>query len=162
MPLPASESNPNPLGTLGRLFSQPRTRVKYYKQLYLRLLKRTNPGQSDHDLLLSATKTLNRLYYQFEARLGVSITVSDHGPQPTGESVKAQLQQLEQTLSSPPPIESKSERRDSRGSPQWGGSTTFVSPKLEQFMCSDPLLGIRDRHGTQLTPLSVGVLHQCP
>ena len=151
MPPPASESNPNPLWTLDRLFLQPRTRVKYYKQLDLRLLKSTKPGQSEHNLLLSATETLDRLYYQVEARLGVSITVPEHGPQPTGNSVKAQLQQPERELSPPPPIASNSERLDSRGSRQWRSSTTLVSSKFEQFMCSDPLPGIRDRQGTQST-----------
>ena len=75
--------------------------VQILKQLYSRLLKSTKPGRSDHGLLLSATKTLDRLYHQVEARLGVSVTVSEHGPQPTGDSVEAQLQLLEQELSPP-------------------------------------------------------------
>ena len=36
---------------------------------------------------------------------------------------------------------SKSERRDTRGSSQWGSSTSFVSSKFEQSICSDPLQG---------------------
>ena len=118
--------------TLDRLFLQPRSRLKYYKKLYARLLKSTKPGRSDHSLLLSATETLDRLFHRVETRLGVSVTVSEHGPQPTGDSVEAQLQQLEQELSPPPPIASKSERRDSHGSSQWGSGTTFVSSKSEQ------------------------------
>ena len=120
----------------------------------------TKSGRPDHSLLLSATKTLDRLCHQVEARVGVSVTVSEHGPRPTGDSVEAQLQLVEQELSPSPPIASNSERRDSLGSSQWGGSTMFVSSKFEQFMYSDPLPGIRGHQGIQLTPLSVGVLHQ--
>jgi len=148
------------LWTLDRLFLQPRARLKYYKKLYSRLLKSTRPGRSDHALLLSATETLDRLFQRVEARLTVSVTAPEHGPQPTTDSVEAQLQQLEQELSPPPPIGGTSERRDSRGSSQWGSSTTFVLSKIEQSMYSDALPVIRDRQGTQPTPLSVGVLHQ--
>ena len=127
LPPPLSESDPSPLWTLDRLFLLPRTRLKYYKKLYSRLLKSTKPGRSDHTLLLSATETLDQLFQRVEAQLAVSVTGPDFGPQPTGDSVEAQLQLLEQELSPPPPIGSKSERRDSHGSSQWGSSTTFVS-----------------------------------
>lgn len=146
--------------TLDRLFLQPRARLKYYKKLYSRLLKSTKPGRSDHNLLLSATETLDRLFHRVEARLAVSVTESERGQEPTGESVEAQLQQLEQELSPPPPI-AASERRDSHESSQWGSSTTFVPSKSRKMRVSDALPGIRDHQGTRPTPLSVGVPHQC-
>jgi hypothetical protein len=132
IPPPVSESDPNPLWTLDRLFLLPRARLKYYKKLYSRLLKSTKPGRSDHTLLLSATDTLDRLFQRVEAQLSVSVTGRESGPQQITDSVEAQLQQLEKELSPPPLIGKASERRDSHGSSQGGSSTTFVSSKLEQ------------------------------
>lgn len=160
LPPPLSESDPSPQWTLDRLFLLPRTRLKYYKKLYSRLLKSTKPGRSDHTLLLSATETLERLFQQVEARLGVPVTGPDFGTQPTGDSVEAQLQLLEQELSPPPPIGNESERRDSHESSQWGSSTTFVSSKFGQYIYSEAVPGIKGHHGTQPILLSVEVRHQ--
>ena len=50
--------------------------------------------------------------------------------------------------SAAPPIASKSEQYDPRGNSQRVSSTTFVSSKFEQIMCSHPLPGIRDYQAT--------------
>ncbi|KAF8642369.1 hypothetical protein AX16_009637 [Volvariella volvacea WC 439] len=64
-PPPSSESG---LWTLDALFLLPKTRLKYYKKLYGRLLKSTSEGKSDHRLLVGAVDTLNRLLSTIESR----------------------------------------------------------------------------------------------
>lgn len=47
--------------TLDALFLLPFKRVEYYKRLYSKLLRSTQPGRSDHRLLISANDKLDRL-----------------------------------------------------------------------------------------------------
>jgi hypothetical protein len=53
--------NGSPTWTLDALFALPRARLKYYKKLYTRLLKSTQPGRSDHKLLTGAVEKLESL-----------------------------------------------------------------------------------------------------
>ena len=55
------------------LFSLPRARLKYYKKLYTRLLKSTQPGRSDHKLLTEAVEKLESLLAILAEREGVVI-----------------------------------------------------------------------------------------
>ena len=114
MPPPAN-SDP-PFWTLDSLFLLPRSRLKYYKKLYARLLKSTSPGRSDHRLLLSATETLDSLFAQAESRLGVVVGQSnpDLATSPNGP-VDINVQDTERDLPPPPPIRELYER-DSVGS----------------------------------------------
>jgi hypothetical protein len=54
--------------TLDNLFLLPKTRLKYYKKLYGRLLKSTAPGRSDYKLLVGALETLDTLLATLESR----------------------------------------------------------------------------------------------
>ncbi|KZT44471.1 hypothetical protein SISSUDRAFT_21835 [Sistotremastrum suecicum HHB10207 ss-3] len=54
--------------TLDSLFALPRTRLKYYKNLYGRLLGSTPEGRSDHRLLVAANERLANLLSQIEVR----------------------------------------------------------------------------------------------
>jgi hypothetical protein len=54
--------------TLDDLFLLPKARLKYYKKLYNRLLKTTEPGRSDHRLLVGALDTLEFLIGVVESR----------------------------------------------------------------------------------------------
>ncbi|KXN89941.1 Rho guanine nucleotide exchange factor 37 [Leucoagaricus sp. SymC.cos] len=65
-PPPASAENPS--WTLDGLFLLPKTRLKYYKKLYSRLLKTTEPGRSDYRLLVGALDTLEFLLGVVESR----------------------------------------------------------------------------------------------
>ncbi|KAF8584498.1 hypothetical protein K439DRAFT_1346092 [Ramaria rubella] len=56
-----SESRNAHMWTLDALFALPRARLKYYKKLYIRLLKSTQPGRSDHKLLTGAVEKLEML-----------------------------------------------------------------------------------------------------
>ncbi|KAG9304606.1 hypothetical protein G9A89_020170 [Geosiphon pyriformis] len=47
--------------SLDFFFEMPLTRLHYYKKLYMRLLKSTEPGRSDHDLLAAANERLDIL-----------------------------------------------------------------------------------------------------
>ncbi|CAG8465277.1 4206_t:CDS:10 [Ambispora gerdemannii] len=47
--------------SLDFFFEMPLTRLQYYKKLYMRLLKSTAPGRSDHQLLFSANQRLDIL-----------------------------------------------------------------------------------------------------
>lgn len=53
----SSSSSP----TLDVLFSLPLVRLRYYKKLYSKLLKSTQPGRSDHKLLTGANAKLDEL-----------------------------------------------------------------------------------------------------
>lgn len=64
-PPPASESR---TWTLDDLFLLPKARLKYYKKLYSRLLKTTEPGRSDYRLLVGALDTLEFLLGVVESR----------------------------------------------------------------------------------------------
>ena len=54
--------------TLDALFLLPKTRLSYYKKLYGRLLKTTEPGRSDYRLLVGALDTLEFLLGVVESR----------------------------------------------------------------------------------------------
>ncbi len=59
--------------TLDSLFALPHIRLKYYKKLYSRLLKSTQPGRSDHRLLVGANEKLDELVDKSKKRLAVSV-----------------------------------------------------------------------------------------
>lgn len=59
--------------TLDGLFALPRIRLKYYKKLYSRLLKSTQPGRSDHKLLVGANERLDGLLALAISKLDVIV-----------------------------------------------------------------------------------------
>ena len=65
--------DPNELWTLDSLFALPHIRLKYYKKLYSRLLKSTQPGRSDYRLLVGANEKLDELVDKSKRRLAVSV-----------------------------------------------------------------------------------------
>jgi hypothetical protein len=99
-----------PVWTMDALFLLPRTRLKYYKKLYARLLKSTSPGRSDHKMLLSATETLDSLFAKVESRLDIMVGTED----PSGSGPLNNMSELERELPPPPPF--KDDARDSYGS----------------------------------------------
>ena len=109
--IPTPSNVDPPVWTLDTLFLLPRTRLKYYKKLYARLLKSTVPGKSDHALLLDATSTLETLFVMAESRLNVVVgePTSSEPPPPLS------MQDLERDLPPPPPL-TDPQGRDSYGS----------------------------------------------
>jgi len=71
---PASGSQPldTPVWSLDELFLLPKARIKYYKKLYGRLLKGTQPGRSDYKLLIGAAEKLDKLLATVEARMSIT------------------------------------------------------------------------------------------
>lgn len=68
-PPTASPDDPNPrIWTLDELFLLPMRRLKYFKKLYGRLLKGTQPGRSNHKLLADAAEKLDKLLTTLDAR----------------------------------------------------------------------------------------------
>ena len=65
--------DPSEPWTLDSLFGLPHIRLKYYKKLYSRLLKSTQPGRSDHRLLVGANEKLDDLLEKSKSRLSVSV-----------------------------------------------------------------------------------------
>ncbi|CDW97952.1 hypothetical protein [Sporisorium scitamineum] len=65
--------DPNEPWTLDSLFALPHLRLKYYKRLYSRLLKSTQPGRSDHRLLVRANEKLDELVDKSKRRLARSV-----------------------------------------------------------------------------------------
>lgn len=76
-PPPSSVStlNPNdvPTWSLDSLFLLPKSRLKYYRKLYNRLLKSTTPGRSDHRLLQNALEKLDRLLGTLDMRADIQV-----------------------------------------------------------------------------------------
>jgi hypothetical protein len=70
--------SPGDVWTLDALFALPQVRLKYYKKLYSRLLKSTQPGRSDHRLLVGANEKLDELLERSKRR--ISMSVLDEGP----------------------------------------------------------------------------------
>jgi hypothetical protein len=68
-PPSASSGNPDTqIWTLDELFLLPTGRLKYFKKLYGRLLKGTQPGRSDYKLLAGAAEKLDKLLAIQDAR----------------------------------------------------------------------------------------------
>ena len=66
---PSASADPNSqIWTLDELFLLPMRRLKYFKKLYGRLLKGTQPGRSDHKLLADGAETLDKLLATVDAR----------------------------------------------------------------------------------------------
>ncbi|TFY79045.1 hypothetical protein EWM64_g4969 [Hericium alpestre] len=89
-PLPvdgSAHSSEPPIWTLDQLFLLPKARIKYYKKLYARLRKGTQPGRSDHKLLLGAAEKLDRLLATIESRSTIKAGggSSPSSPQPEAE-----------------------------------------------------------------------------
>ncbi|KAF5390189.1 hypothetical protein D9757_002844 [Collybiopsis confluens] len=77
-PLAGSDSE----WTLDALFLLPKSRLKYYRKLYGRLLKSTAPGRSDHKLLVGAVDRLDRLFDTVEQRQTVRVGSFDSSAPP--------------------------------------------------------------------------------
>ncbi|KAH8835154.1 hypothetical protein DL96DRAFT_1702156 [Flagelloscypha sp. PMI_526] len=69
-PPPNSDSGP---WTLDSLFLLPKTRLKYYRKLYSRLLKSTSPGRNDHKLLAAAVEKLEFLLDTLDSRADIRV-----------------------------------------------------------------------------------------
>ncbi|KAG8906619.1 hypothetical protein FRB99_006489 [Tulasnella sp. 403] len=76
-PPSTSSSDGAPVWTLDSLFDLPRLRIKYYKKLYARLLKSTQPGRSDHRLLVGANERLDTLLALVTSRMEIRVGVTD-------------------------------------------------------------------------------------
>ncbi len=59
--------------TLDALFALPRLRLRYYKKLYARLLKNTQPERSDHPLLVRANERLEGLIAAVADRMDMTV-----------------------------------------------------------------------------------------
>ncbi|WVO15823.1 hypothetical protein L204_103485 [Cryptococcus depauperatus] len=66
-------SPPSIQWTLDELFLLPYRRLKYYKKMYMRLLKNSKEGQNVYDLLTNANQRLDSLLREIEARLGMDV-----------------------------------------------------------------------------------------
>lgn len=93
--LPRSEDSTSP--SMDQLFSLPVYRIAYYKKLYTKLLKSTQPGRSDHKLLVEANDQLDKLAEACREGKERRVAMLDDGPHPSRTPVDAFLPLL------PPP-----------------------------------------------------------
>ncbi|KAI0307719.1 hypothetical protein B0F90DRAFT_1664754 [Multifurca ochricompacta] len=70
-PSTSSVNTDSSIWTLDELFLLPKGRLKYFKKLYGRLLKGTQPGRSDYKLLAGAAVKLDKLLAILDARADV-------------------------------------------------------------------------------------------
>ncbi|TFY55238.1 hypothetical protein EVG20_g9393, partial [Dentipellis fragilis] len=168
-PLPADgpEHPPEPpIWTLDQLFLLPRARIRYYKKLYARLMKGTQPGRSDYKLLLGAAEKLERLLATIDSRSSIRAGGSlPRAPPETEDEVvidfRAQINNLKAQLTSadsfPPASSESSSARGSalssapRFSQETGstsidrisnGSLSIPLPELERRLAVDQCLDI--------------------
>ncbi len=112
-PPTTSSADPNSqIWTLDDLFLLPMGRLKYFKKLYGRLLKGTQPGRSDHKLLADAAEKLDKLLTILDSRATIlagssSLTVPEAEDEvvvdlrsPTGMSKMQELPPIETTAGS--------------------------------------------------------------
>jgi hypothetical protein len=66
--------------TLDALFLLPYARLRYYRKLYTRLLQSTSEGRSDHRMLHDASRRLEALVTDIEARLECDVSEEDAPP----------------------------------------------------------------------------------
>ncbi|WFD44920.1 hypothetical protein MPSI1_003594 [Malassezia psittaci] len=66
--------------SLDGLFGLPIARLRFYKKLYSRLLRSTQPGRSDHDLLADANRRLDMLLSQAHQRPSLSSAPTQTAP----------------------------------------------------------------------------------
>ena len=59
--------------TLDELFLLPKGRLRYFKKLYGRLLKGTQPGRNDYKLLADAAEKLDKLLSILDARANIKV-----------------------------------------------------------------------------------------
>ena len=74
---PSSFTTDVDMWTLDSLFLTPANRLKYYKKLYSRLLKSTQPGRSDHALLVGANERLVQLLGRLDSRATIVVGSED-------------------------------------------------------------------------------------
>lgn len=87
------------VNTLDGLFILPYQRLKYYKKLYTKLLKSTQPGRSDHRMLSAANDKIDELLAHCESARHNSVQESsDSLPRPSED------QEEEAITFAPPPI----------------------------------------------------------
>ncbi|GJJ09515.1 hypothetical protein Clacol_003738 [Clathrus columnatus] len=76
-PLDSLNPSTSSAWTLDLLFNLPRSRLKYYRKLYARLLKSTEAGKSDHTLLTGAIEKLDMLLNILLERSNVTVHNGD-------------------------------------------------------------------------------------
>lgn len=72
--------------TLDSLFEIPLNRVRYYKRLYAKLLRGSQPGRSDHKLLTAANEKLDSLLRRGEIAIRRPIDIPDESESEQPES----------------------------------------------------------------------------
>lgn len=130
-PPSASSTNPgSPVWTLDELFLLPKGRLKYFKKLYGRLLKGTQPGRSDYKLLAGAAETLDKLLGILDARANVMAGSSAPTAPETEDEVVVDFRkptEAQKTLE-PPPTETTtgSETSSARESSQSSACVRYM------------------------------------
>ena len=78
--LPSPTSEQSERVTLDLLFQLPFERIRYYKKLFAKLLRSTQEGKSDYELLIGANETLDMLLGRSENALGRNVGIGgDNG-----------------------------------------------------------------------------------
>ncbi|KAH9037244.1 hypothetical protein EDB85DRAFT_630180 [Lactarius pseudohatsudake] len=134
-PNPSSSSPASPVWTLDELFLLPKGRLKYFKKLYGRLLKGTQPGRSDYKLLAGAAETLDKLLGILDARASVKAGSSTPTAPETEDEVVVDFRKPavpQKTLELPPTetttgSETSSARESSQSSAARSSNDTSLS-----------------------------------
>lgn len=128
----AISANPDSqIWTLDELFLLPMGRLKYFKKLYGRLLKGTQPGRNDYKLLVGAGEKLDRLLAILDARANIEAGSPTPAAPVVEDEVVVDLRSTPSLLKTQehPPLETAtgSETSSARGSSL---SSTCVSARI--------------------------------
>jgi hypothetical protein len=120
-PPSASSANPDSqVWTLDELFLLPMGRLRYFKKLYGRLLKGTQPGRSDYKLLAGAAEKLDKLLSILDARAMIMAGLSPPAVPEAEDEVVVDLRSPTEVskMQELPPVETTtgSETSSARGS----------------------------------------------
>ena len=116
-----SPTNPDSqIWTLDELFLLPMGRLKYFKKLYGRLLKATQPGRNDYKVLAGAGEKLDRLLAILDARANIQAGSSTPAAPEVEDEVVVDLRSTSRSSKTQehPPLEATtgSETSSTRGS----------------------------------------------
>ena len=154
LPPNASSADPDSqIWTLDNLFLLPMMRLKYFKKLYGRLMKGTQPGRSDYKLLASAAEKLDNLLAILDARAGIIVGSPIPPPPETEDEVVVDFRspsRASKPQELPPPVENPtgSETSSARGSSLLSACVFVNMLGVSSFTC----LSVRDPPTTLACP----------
>ena len=134
--LPKSVEQPE--WTLDDFFELPLIRLRFYKKLYNRLLRSTQAGRSDHELLVGANRKLDVLVDKAAKRQAVSFIQQNPNHAPKDISTEKPISRSNTTASASSVAAMASHASPTVPSPRPIPAPTLTSPMAKEGVASSP------------------------